>query len=90
MTTKKTTAKTATKKTSAKKPAAKRAAAASTAKAPAKKSTGKKATRKLTGEARYLAIQKAAYYIAENANWKKDAAACWLEAEAEIAKKFGA
>ncbi len=86
--------KTATKKTTAKKPAAKKPAVKE---APAKKAAVKKPAakkpaakkKKLTGEARYSAIQEAAYYIAEASGFTRDNAECWSEADAQIKKQFG-
>ena len=92
--------KSAIKKSTAKKPAAAKPAAKKPVaqKAPAKKPAAKKPAakkpaakkkKKLTGEARYNAIQEAAYYIAEASGFTRDNAECWSEAEKQIKKQFG-
>ena len=85
-TTKKTAAakKTPAKKAPAKPAATKKAASKKTAsrKAPARKSK----KQALSPEERFRQIQEAAYYIAEKSNWTRDPTACWIEAEALIAR----
>lgn len=91
--------KTATRKTAVEQPAVQRPVAKKpAAKKPAVETVGAKkpaapkkptAKAKLSPEARYLAIQEAAYYIAEQSHFQRDRQECWLEAEKQIADKYG-
>jgi len=76
---KKTTAKktAARPKSTSKKTSAKKAAGTAKKKAPVAKS-------RLSPEARYLEIQRAAYYIAEESGWLRDPVECWIEAEKKL------
>ncbi|MGJ8621105.1 MAG: DUF2934 domain-containing protein [Methylophilaceae bacterium] len=73
-----TTKPTAKKATTSKKPATKKT---TTKKTPTK-------ARKISAEERYKMVEIAAYYIAENHQFKGNAIDFWIAAEEEINKKL--
>ena len=83
--------KPVTKKSAPKKTAARSKSSVKKTSAKKKNGTAKKTASltksRLSLEARYLKVQRAAYYIAEDSNRLRDPVECWIETEKQVSSQ---